>query len=127
VRALDIAIDLAARYAEPLILVYGVSPPGGRGEEFAEHERALAEIGRDVGLRAAHKAQAAGVEVHVELVHAKPAQALLDVADARNARMIVVGSYGEGPVRGAMLGSTPYRLVWLSQRPVLVVPQPHDG
>jgi nucleotide-binding universal stress UspA family protein len=36
--------------------------------------------------------------------------------------MIVVGSYGERPLKGAILGSTPYKLLYLADRPVLVVP-----
>jgi nucleotide-binding universal stress UspA family protein len=43
------------------------------------------------------------------------------LADALDARMIVVGSYGEKPLRGAIIGSTPHRLLHLSERPVLVV------
>jgi nucleotide-binding universal stress UspA family protein len=35
--------------------------------------------------------------------------------------MVLIGSHGEGPLRGALLGSTPYRLVQQSTRPVLVV------
>jgi nucleotide-binding universal stress UspA family protein len=35
--------------------------------------------------------------------------------------MIVVGSYGDRPLRGAIPGSTPHRLLHLSERPVLVV------
>ena len=38
--------------------------------------------------------------------------------------MIVVGSHGEAPLKGAILGSTPYKLVQLSETPVLVVPAP---
>jgi nucleotide-binding universal stress UspA family protein len=38
--------------------------------------------------------------------------------------MIVVGSYGESPLRGAVLGSTPHKLLHLAERPVLVVPAP---
>jgi len=36
--------------------------------------------------------------------------------------MIVLGTYGEAPLRGAIVGSTPQRLLHLSTRPVLVVP-----
>lgn len=125
-RALDIAIELALRFAEPLVIVYGVAPPGGRGEEFGEHQRALAEIGREVVTKAAAKAAEAGVAASGELVHDRPARAVMEVADQHDARMIIVGSYGEGPVRGAILGSTPYRLLGLSDRPVLVVPQPEE-
>jgi nucleotide-binding universal stress UspA family protein len=35
--------------------------------------------------------------------------------------MIVVGSYGETPLRGVILGSTTYKVLNQSQRPVLVV------
>ena len=36
--------------------------------------------------------------------------------------MIVVGSYGESPIAGAVLGATAYKLVHVGERPVLVVP-----
>ncbi len=44
--ALDTAIQVAARWGEPLILVYGAGPPGGMGEEVSAHRAALREIGR---------------------------------------------------------------------------------
>jgi nucleotide-binding universal stress UspA family protein len=36
--------------------------------------------------------------------------------------MIVVGSTGEAALKGAILGSTPYKLLHQADRPVLVVP-----
>jgi nucleotide-binding universal stress UspA family protein len=36
--------------------------------------------------------------------------------------VIVVGSYGESPLKGAILGSTPHKLLHISERPVVVVP-----
>ena len=36
--------------------------------------------------------------------------------------MIVVGTRGEGPISGVLLGSVPYKLVHRSHVPVLVVP-----
>ncbi|MGH8867912.1 MAG: hypothetical protein ACRDYU_07935 [Actinomycetes bacterium] len=38
-------------------------------------------------------------------------------------RVIVVGSWGEPPLRSAILGSTPHRLLDLSARSVVVVPE----
>jgi nucleotide-binding universal stress UspA family protein len=58
------------------------------------------------------------------VVPRRPADALLEVAERREATLIVVGSYGESPIKGALLGSTPHRLLHLSTRPVLVVPPP---
>ena len=46
----------------------------------------------------------------------------MSLADTHDARMIVVGTYGESPIKGAILGSTPHKLLHLSERPVLVVP-----
>ena len=36
--------------------------------------------------------------------------------------MIVVGTHGEHPLAGAVLGSVPHKLLHLSDVPVLVVP-----
>jgi len=66
--------------------------------------------------------QAQGVETEVEVLRSKPTDALLEAADRHDATLIIVGSYGESPIRGALLGSTPHRLLHVSTRPVLVVP-----
>jgi len=122
--ALRTAIEVARRWAEPLVLVYGVAPPGAGGEEFRAHLEALSEVGRRATGHALERAQAAGVPASVELVQAKPAEALLQVADGHDATVIVVGTSGESPIRGAILGPTPHKLLHLSRRPVLCVPLP---
>jgi nucleotide-binding universal stress UspA family protein len=120
--ALAMAVSLAARFDEPLVLVYGAGPPGGMGEEFRAHQRALAEIGRVAVEHAVAEADAAGVRTVVEVLDAKPAQALVDAADRHSSRVIVVGTSGESPLRGAILGSVPHKLLQISDRPVLCVP-----
>jgi nucleotide-binding universal stress UspA family protein len=121
--ALRTAIEVARRWGEALVLVYGVAPPGASlGEEFHAHLDALTEIGREATRHALAEAEAAGVPATVELVQARPAEALLQVADAHDATVIVVGTYGESPLRGAIVGSTPHKLLHLSDRPVLCVP-----
>ena len=122
-RALGYSIDLARLLGDTLVLVYADEPPGGvRGEEFKAHFDALAEMGRTALGRAVDEATAAGVTTAVELVDAKPAAALLDTAEKYDARLIVVGTWGESPLRGAILGSTPHKLLHWSTRPVLCVP-----
>lgn len=125
-RALGYAVDLAKLLDDTLVIVYGAEPPGRMGDELAEHLKAIAEIGRAALGHAVDTATAAGVTATVELVDEKPAQALLDAADKYDARLIVVGTYGESPLRGAMLGSTPHKLLHWSSRPVLCVPPPED-
>ena len=120
--ALDTAIQVAAQWGEPLTIVYGAGPPGGLGEEHKAHRDALMEIGQHALDRAVESARQQDIDTQVRLVDAKPAQALLQVADEVDATVIVVGTTGESPLRGAMLGSTPHKLLHLSSRPVLCVP-----
>lgn len=120
--ALRVALEVASRFGEPLVLVYGAQPPGGMGEEFKAHLSAITDLGRRATAHALEAAEAAGVRASVELVVAKPAEALVTVADNHDATVIVVGVSGESPIRGAMLGSTPHKLLQLSNRPVLCVP-----
>lgn len=122
--ALTVAIGVATRYDEPLVLVYASAPPGGVGEEFAAHRQALEERGRTALGHAVEEADAAGVRTVVEHVPARPVDALLEVAERHDATVIVVGTWGESPLRGAILGSTPHKLLHLSTRPVLCVPPP---
>jgi nucleotide-binding universal stress UspA family protein len=58
------------------------------------------------------------------VVDARPALGLLALADEHQARMIVIGTHGERPLMGVVLGSTPYKLLHRSPVPVLVVPAP---
>lgn len=122
--ALATAIEVARRFGDQLVLVYGAAPPGGMGEEFKSHLDALLDMGRTATAHALEKAEAAGVAATVRLVDAKPAEALVRVANEVDASVIVVGTAGETPFRGALLGSTPHKLLHLSHRPVLCVPLP---
>ena len=121
-RALGLAVDLASRLDEELVLVFGAAPPGTVGEESGAHAQALAEIGGTAVAHAVEVADAADVRTVVEVLPAKPVDALLDAADRHDARVIVVGTWGETPLRGAVLGSVSHKLLHLSDRPVLCVP-----
>lgn len=121
-QALDRAVEIAKSLGDEVVVVFGYAPPGIWGGEIAEHEEAIEELGERLTQEAKERAAAQGIEVEVAMVPKRGAEALLEVADQREARMIVVGSYGEAPLKGALLGSTPNRLLHMSTRPVLVVP-----
>ena len=121
-RALRVAIEVSAAFGDPLVLVYGAAAPGAVGEEYRAHSEAIRQTGRVALAHAVEAADEAGVPTAVEILDAGPAQALLDAAARHAARVIVVGSYGESPMRGALLGSTPHKLLHLSTIPVLCVP-----
>jgi nucleotide-binding universal stress UspA family protein len=120
--ALRQAVDLAAKFGDELVVVYGIDPPGSAGDEARAHAAALEEEGRALCAEALTVAADAGVTAEMVLVRERPARALVQVADERDARLIAVGTYAESPLRGAILGSTPHKLLHLSTRPVLVVP-----
>ncbi len=115
--ALNAAIDLAKDLGDPILAVfgYGVNPMGG---EVKDHAEALKELGGKATAEAVDLVQAGGATGEAVLVDEEGPDALIAVAKERRARMIVVGSHGEGPVKGAILGSTPYHLVSQSETPV---------
>lgn len=120
--ALAKAIDLAKTYGDRLVIGFGFAPSATTGEEFSEHQRALRELGEKHTAEALTQAASQGVDAEVELVAESPSSALLDLAERHDARFIVVGSYGESPIKGAILGSTPHKLLHLAETPVVVVP-----
>jgi nucleotide-binding universal stress UspA family protein len=121
--ALEAAVDIAQAFGDRLVVAYAFAPPERlRGEEYREHERALRELGEHATADALARLRDAKIEVEIELVPQKPTDALLALAEARRARLIVVGTHGEGPLAGALLGSVPHKLLHRSRIPVLVVP-----
>ncbi len=119
--AMEQAIELAKAFGTRVIVAYGyaTNPVGG---ENKDQEAIVRELGRTIAHEAEEHIRAAGVEVSVELIHDRPAEGIIDVAMAAAARLIVVGSRGESPLTGTLLGSVTYRLVHRSPIPVLVVP-----
>jgi nucleotide-binding universal stress UspA family protein len=120
--ALDRALELAAAFGDRLIIGFGVAPPGSVGDELRAHRRALRDQAEKMTAEALDRAVGAGVDVETALVEDRASSALIMLAEENDARMIVVGSYGERPLKGAILGSTPHKLLHLAERPVLVVP-----
>jgi nucleotide-binding universal stress UspA family protein len=100
---------------------YAVNPAGG---EVADLEAALRERGTSVLQEALANAERAGVAARAELVDDRASSGLVALADEIDAEMIVVGSYGDRPLKGALIGSTAHKLLHLSERPVLVVRAP---
>jgi nucleotide-binding universal stress UspA family protein len=120
--ALEQALALSKEFGDKLVIGFGVHPPGHGGGEILEARDALREQALVWTNEALDRARAEGVDAEAELVDDRPAPALAELAEKHDARMIVVGTYGESPLRGAILGSTPHKLLHLSERPVLVVP-----
>jgi nucleotide-binding universal stress UspA family protein len=121
--ALGEALRLAGPLEAELVLAFAshLNPGGG---EVADAAQAVHERGQAVLEAALDQARAAGVTARAEIVHGKPYEALASLAEGEGAQLIVVGSYGERPLRALIVGSTPPRLMHLTHVPVLVVREP---
>ena len=103
------------------MVVFAAAPGGYGGGEVPEQRKAVEEFGQKVTQEAVDAAKVAKVDCKVEMINEHPHDALITIGDKHDARMIVVGSHGDHPVVGAIIGATPYKLVQMSDRPVLVV------
>jgi nucleotide-binding universal stress UspA family protein len=118
--ALDEAIKVAQELGGSVVVIYAYDKVM-MGGELRDLDAVIGERGNALLAEAAATAAAAGVAATTQFVEGRPADALVAAADVADARFIVVGSYGERPIRGALVGSTPYRLIHLAERPVIVV------
>ncbi len=123
--ALDLACDLAKGLGAKIVVAYGYQPYQGAGEIGTQREimRDQGQALVDEGVEAAKKC---GVDAEGALIPQRPAAALASIAEERDARMIVVGTYGDSPIKGAILGSTPHKLVQIADVPVVVTPAGKD-
>jgi nucleotide-binding universal stress UspA family protein len=120
--ALDKASEIARVFGDRLVIVFGYAPGGPGGGEIPTHREAVEELAKQVTAEGAERARAAGVEHEVRLKPLRPSHALIEAAGEGDARMIALGSHGETPLKAAIIGSTPYKLLHESAVPVLVVP-----
>jgi nucleotide-binding universal stress UspA family protein len=120
--ALETAIEMARDLGDELLLTFGYEPGRRMGEEHAAHREAVKQFGERMTQRGLKRTEEAGVKAKVALIPERGVDALVTVAEEHDARAIVVGTYGENPIKGAILGSTPYKLMQVAERPVLVVP-----
>jgi nucleotide-binding universal stress UspA family protein len=121
------ALEQTARRAPKLgaevvvVFAYYVTPLGG-GEAYHDYRIALEEVGRHELRRAVADLQGAGIAVSSRIEQGKPADVILAVAEEVGAGTIVVGTVGENPISGALLGSVVLKLVQRSSIPLLIVP-----
>ena len=122
-RALDYARELAEANSARLHAVHvkEISAGPGRGYpvqlDEAEVERKIQEQAKDLteaGINASYEQLAA--------TSGGAAHALADTASEVGAQLIVVGTRGQGPISGLLLGSVTQRLLHIAPCPVLAVP-----
>ena len=127
----EAAVDAGARVARTIgtsaVLVYVRPSLGPLGDPY--YQEKLTEqmaYARAALERALELLAQEGVEGEEEILEGSAADRVAELARARNAPLIVVGSRGLGAVAGALLGSVSSGIIHRADRPVLVVPSPES-
>ena len=120
--ALDEAVGLAKQLSGKVLVTYAFGGPKQYSGAPLTPRKTLQEMGAQVLEEAVERVGRSGVAVEPILVDDNSYKGLLSVASQHRADMIVVGTHGESLIGGVLLGSTAYRLVHSSTKPVLVVP-----
>jgi nucleotide-binding universal stress UspA family protein len=119
--ALNEAVGLSKKLDAELVLAFAYEPPSPEGGELKDLRDTLHELGERRLSEGEATAQNAGIQTRTVLVDDRPADGLAALAEEIGASMIIVGSYGRKPLRSAIVGSTPHKLLHLTHIPVLVV------
>jgi len=122
--ALEQAVELAKLEGARIVVVFAYEIPAAYGGETGDYRRAVRDLAEEATAKAAKRLEEADVDYGVELIAERPVDGLVSVAEQTGASMIVVGTNSEHPIKGAVLGSVPHKLLHLSPVPVLVVPTP---
>src|SRR3954469_7399713 len=128
-RAVEEAIDLAKAVGAALCVVSAYEPvPKARLREEARQTppglqwmvKPREEVG-ETWSGAADRVRSAGVEVETFAREGDPADAILDVAEERDADLIVVGNKGMTGARRFLLGSVPNKVSRHAPCSVLII------
>lgn len=121
-RALDWAIVAAEPRGLDIVLVHGLGGiPAELGpsaiDRFVDQAKALVD-------RHAHRVSGAGLHA-VKMVRVEDPRHLIRVAaEQYDATAVVLGSQGDGPVSGVLIGSVVTHVAQHSDHPVVIVPEP---
>lgn len=120
--ALETAIDLAERYQAKLGIIHAFPPVSDLlGNPFYEQLLAARMSNGEQILEAARSLIGDRAAVETQLLEGPPADAIMRVAETEHYDLIVVGSRGQGQLRGLLLGSVSSAVAQRAPCPVLVV------
>ncbi len=120
------AIEFATALDAPLLIVsiwdFALEPVGiGFGPVIPDLDRVGHEQALKVVEEAAEPARKAGLDVETIIRRGTPVEQICAIADEHDARLIVLGSHGWGPLRRTLFGSVSTGVLHHARQPVLVV------
>ena len=128
-RAVDAAVELAATTGASVTVVHAYEIPvygfpDGSLVASADFATRITTAAQEALAATLEMRKSKGVELEPELRQGVPWQEVNDVADKRNADLIVIGTHGRSGLAHALLGSVAERVIRSATRPVLVIRDP---
>lgn len=129
--ALDLAIEVTRATQSKIHLLHAYEVPLGAIPPYGVAvPPALIEQVRDAAARrlekSAQRVEAAGVACETHVLHAAPADAIVEVASSTGADLIVMGTRGLTGLKHVLLGSVAERTVRTAPCPVLTIRSTSD-
>ncbi len=123
--ALPVAVELARALGTGLVIGFGFEPPRAGGEVGALRDE-IEKLGEEFGLAALDQVRALDPDlpVVVELVQDRPAAAIVRLADAVDARFVVMGHRQRPLLAEVFVGSVLEGVMSETSRPLVVVQAP---
>jgi nucleotide-binding universal stress UspA family protein len=124
--ALPVAVELARSLGTRLVIGFGYEPPRSGGEVGALRGE-IEKVGEEFAAEAVARAHDLDpdLDVEVQLIQDRPIEAIVRLADALDARFIVVGHRQRHLLAEVFVGSVLEGVMSETARPVVVV-QPDD-
>ncbi len=122
-RALNYAKSLAGCFGAELYLVH-VFPQTSDLLGYEEYEKLVARregAGQKILQSAREALGENGLVVYEELLEGPEAEAIIAVAETRQADLIVMGTRGLSDLQGLLVGSVSHKVIRFAHCPVLVV------
>jgi nucleotide-binding universal stress UspA family protein len=122
-KALSYAKALAECFGSLLRLVHAF-PQTSDLLGYEEYEKLVSRrelVGQEIIDQARQKLGETTLDIHEELLEGPPAEAILAVAETRQADLIIMGTRGLGALQGLLLGSVSQKVMQYASCPVFVV------
>ena len=125
-KAIEIASDIALKYAAMICLLHVVSPPvifhEGAFPAMEEMLKLLEDDGKKIIEEAERETKKCGVkDVQSTVVQGDPASRIIEFAKAEGVDMVVIGSRGLTGMKGVLLGSVSHKVFHLADNIFITV------
>jgi nucleotide-binding universal stress UspA family protein len=126
-RALDYAMGLAKQLQTRLTLLHVIYMPRLGEAELNSYIADLEAESRRPMEACLKRVQDAGLEGGMALVHGVPFREIIEVAKAKQADLIIMGTHGRTGLEHLIIGSVAERVIRLAPCPVLVTRGPNGA